>query len=471
MLLVPFVGMAWAGDDGSTENRELAPAPSLTTEEGGWNVDLLSEWGDYFSDHFAYRSAMVDMDARLYAGVFGVSTTDQVVVGSDGWLYYAGTLNDYQGRAPLRVREARNIAYNLRMLQDYCEAQGARFAFAIAPDKNALYGDAMPGYYPAADDGNRELLREQLEDQGVNAVDLFDAFQEQDDLLYFLRDSHWSDKGALLAQDELVAAVGDEALPLDEDDLVAADDYVGDLNRMIFPLSGVPERNWYAEGVNDGSGESGSFRSGSLWRYAEGQSTEDDTVRTESTTKAAQENGRLLMFRDSFANNLIPYLASEYSQATFTKLVPYNGLLAAELRPQAVMVERTQRHVRYLGEQASIMPCPLVRLGAAPEADTAATASCEMGENGPLLSFRGWLDGTDGLALDAEVFVRVTGDSGEQRIYRAFALTDAESGNDWGYHVYANKEAWRGQEVSVDVLVGSLEQSACAGSFRFAVER
>ena len=53
-LFILLVGMAWAPNDSTQENRELAEAPQLFLEDQ-FNVGYLSDLGEYFADHFAYR--------------------------------------------------------------------------------------------------------------------------------------------------------------------------------------------------------------------------------------------------------------------------------------------------------------------------------------------------------------------------------------------------------------------------------
>lgn len=471
-LLVPLVGMLWASNDSTSENRELAEFPSLVTDDG-MNANFLSEAGAYFTDHFAYRENLVDADARLFSSVFGISTADNVIFGNSGWLYYAGTLSDYQDKQPLRERQARNIAHNLRMLQDWCAAQGSRFVFTVAPDKNALYGMNMPAYYPQVANDDMDLLAKWLEEYAVNTVDMHAVMEEAEDIQYFLRDSHWSDKGALLGHDALAEALGLETADISQEDLVERDGYIGDLNRMLFPLSAVPEADWHAVGVNDGSGATDTQRSGEFWNYLEGADPNDGIVVTEPTdanpyAAVAASNGRLLMFRDSFAISLLPYFACETEQARFDKLVPYDGLQLLDEPYDSVIVERAQRHVADLADEAFIMPCPAVDDSFEGLASLeGASATCGVTVEGGLIKFQGEVSGV-ALQPDDEVFVRVSDGEGSTRVYEAFACTG--NGDDNGYAVYAGSGSWMSKAVKVEVVVRSTYSSFGVGTFDFIIE-
>lgn len=492
LLLIPSAGLLaqpLAGDavPETTENRELEPWPELVQDDGTINVSYLPELGAWFEDHFAFRTLLVDTDARLYAGLFGVSTTDQVVVGDNGWLYYGGTIEDYQNKTPLRERQARNIAVNMRMMQDYCQAQGANFALVIAPNKNELYPESMPYYYPSVDDASMELLARELEEAGVSWVNLFDLWADEESaandaaqtLLYFKGDSHWNEKGALVAHDAIASSLGLSTLGVSLNDFIERDDYVGDLATMIYPVSADTEANWYVAGVNDGSGEAGTARSGNLWRYVEGSSVEDSTVRTNlaadsanaldgfaaQSRQAASNNGNLLMLRDSFGNSLLPYFASEFESATFSKMIPYDLLSLQSGGISSVIVERTQRHVDYFAEEAPLMPCPSAAVTSTGFSE--ADVDIKVSSNAGLFRCEGTIDGLSERWPEGNVYVRLQAKDGLDRTYQAFLISNDE--NDDGFCLSVSASVWGSSEVTAQVLVGSAQDAVVVANLPLAL--
>ena len=164
ICVLPFAGMIWYHREESVENRKLAEMPVLKTEEG-WNKKILSDAGAYFEDHFAYRQEMVTADALIRGRIFGVASEDSVIEGTDGWLYYMDSLDDYLGRNVLSDRAIYNAAHSLKMMQDYIEDTGRKFVFTVAPNKNSLYNENMPYYYSIkeSEDNNMDKLRKVLE--------------------------------------------------------------------------------------------------------------------------------------------------------------------------------------------------------------------------------------------------------------------------------------------------------------------
>lgn len=484
LLLVPLVGMLWAPTNETVENRELAAAPSLVNDKGQFNYKVLPDAGAYFDDHYAYRTKLIDAGAHLYASLFGVSTADTVVDGTNGWLYYAGTLGDYQDTKPLRAAEARNIAYNIKLIQDICEERSFRFAFAIAPNKNSLYGEEMPYYRPRVESNNMNLLNEALGRFGVNSVDLYGTIAAWDERLYFYRDSHWTEKGALYGQNAIAKAAGFRVLGLSPDKMIVKCDYTGDLASMLFPDSPDPEDNWYFEGINDASGATGTIRSGSLWSFIEGESVEDSTIKTEPASidaeadetftdikRTSQKNGKLLMFRDSFGNSLVPYLACEFESATFSKMLPMNLLLLDEEEPDTVLVERAQRHVSYFAEEAPLVVSPIAE--DVPEAEGASegiAVDFDIATNGPLGIIKGFIGGDANIGEGNEIYLRLIDEDGLSDTYKAFALSDADTANDNGFCVNVDLDLWADQNITCEVLLSTDDGTRLLSTFDFSFD-
>ena len=158
LCLIPFLGMAGGSQNDTTENRSLKKLPEFK-EEKGWNINYLKELGEYFEDHFGFRSQLVTANAQLQYEIFGVSAVESVIAGKDGWLFYKDSLNDYLGVEQMSERDLFNLAHSLSIMQRYVESRGGRFLFIIAPNKNSLYGEYMP-YYDCVKAGEeKNLLR------------------------------------------------------------------------------------------------------------------------------------------------------------------------------------------------------------------------------------------------------------------------------------------------------------------------
>ena len=247
VCLCPSVGMLIAKPETSSENRQLSEFPTLKTEEGKWNVEWLSQAGDYFQEHFAFRNELVTGNALLHGKLLETSTADGVIQGKNGWLYYKDSLDDYLGQNLLSDRSLYNIAHMLSMTQEALDEKDVKFLFTIAPNKNSLYGENMP-YYDSlkiTDETNRERLTKVLEQENVSYADLYQAFTDQDEVLYHARDSHWNNKGAALAADVLMTALNKEHDSYTDEPYEVRKDYTGDLDTMLYPLATTADDEVY----------------------------------------------------------------------------------------------------------------------------------------------------------------------------------------------------------------------------------
>ena len=224
LCLIPSVGILIWGESKAGANEILAAKPSITERSGSFNWDVLSDFSDYMADRFAFRQELVTAWARLNASLFHRSTAADVILGSDDWLYFTPTLDNYTGANPLSDRELWTAARTLYLMEEYTESREGTFLFTLAPNKNSLYRENMPEYTILTEDGSTRKLYSLLRDMEVSHADLFKAFDETDEVLYFKGDSHWNSKGAALAADVLPEEEEVAAEDFDFDDLELGDD-------------------------------------------------------------------------------------------------------------------------------------------------------------------------------------------------------------------------------------------------------
>lgn len=437
LCLIPFVGMTVARTDITTENKTLASLPKLR-EDGKLNIEYLQELGNYFEDHFAFKNLLVTADSNIQSKIFGVSNMDTVITGKNGWLYYKDTLDDYLGQNTLSDRAIYNIANNLSIIQRYVEEKGAKFLFTAAPNKNSLYGENMPYYYnkKVSDINNLALLKPQLEKAEITYADLFSQFKSQSEILYLKRDSHWNNKGAVLAYNTIL-----DALEIDHENYesigsVRTKDYYGDLNKMIYPLGAEPEWNY-------------EYQYDSSFVYeTDTESVEDAWIQTSNK----DGEGTLLMFRDSFGNTLLPLMAEVFEKGYFSKGVPYQiESYMNDYKPDTVIVEKVERNISDFAFEPPIMTGPSVELQEKTEEISTETTIMleECGYDAEFWEISGRID-DDYAGSNVKVYVKVISDN-DTDIYEAFTVSDEDSDN--GYLLYIPKDLLVTDSAQIDVLV------------------
>ena len=394
LCLVLSVGILFAGPSQAGANEQLAEAPALRTEEGNLNTDYLNQLTAWLRDHFFLRQELISLDHLLSAKLFRTSGDAGVILGDDGWLYYTDTLADYTGTDPMTERELFIAANNLRLMAQYCAEEGKDFAFMIAPNKNSLYPAHMPDYGTRADTTDAERLTALLND--VPTVDLFTAFRQEEETLYFAHDSHWNTKGAALGADLVNAAFGVESSYY-EADFSQTVRHDGDLYAMLYPAFTDPEQDLVYGGQLNYEFTTSATKADAIVLNTQGSGKKD-----------------LLAYRDSFGILLFPFLADSYSAARFSRSTAYDLTLEAD----CVLVELVERNLRYLTKNLPVMPAPQVSL-TIPEA-VSGSISVKATTRGDWLQVKGALP-----ALDADTSVYVVCDG---TVYEAFCLEETGFG-------------------------------------------
>lgn len=359
VCLTPLAGMSFRPTTVSTENRTLSAFPAVR-ENGRLNLGFFQQFEQYFNEHFAFRNELVYADSVIQAKLFQVSADDGVICGTRDWLYYSSTLGDFLGTARLSERELHGLAHNLALVERYVRSMGADFAVAVPPNKNTLYGENMPYYasYIVDPVHNLDLLAPQLQQAGVTYADLYALFAREEEIYYLRQDSHWNNRGALMAYNCIL-----DTLAIPHDDYAAAPvrralDHEGDLSRMLYTLYGKKGADYH-------------YELGDRYRFVSGSRPDEAWVETESDVG----RGSLLMFRDSFGDTMLPFFAGAFEQARFTKESPCGiESLMTRYRPDTVVLEKVERNLSDYLRMPPILQAPEVELQRQPEERSSDTS-------------------------------------------------------------------------------------------------
>lgn len=357
-----------------------------------------------------------------------------VITGSDGWLYYASTLGDYTGEKNSSDRKIYNAAHNISLMQKYCESKGISFVFTAAPNKNSIYYENMPeAYVRNTANGNIERFYGHFDEMNVNYIDLFSLFSESDEVLYLKTDSHWNTLGAAKAYDALLSKVGKdhvsyEDIPFSEPEIIS-----GDLAKALSPENPVTEENLKYDKVF------------SYTYKNEVSSVEDMLILTESP----EGEGSLLMFRDSFGNSLLPFMAESFSSACFSKGTPYLlGRFASVYSPDTVIVEVAQRNISDYAVAPPVFCALETKMPENLSENNGVSASVNVKKSMNDMDFLQIYGKIEGNESFTEVIVKVNG-----VCYEAFTVTDTEG--DYSYLLYLSKEIIDGNEADITVYTVS----------------
>jgi alginate O-acetyltransferase complex protein AlgJ len=345
VIVLPGLGLMMKTDAApSEENRQLAPFPPLSLE--GDDLTYFPErFNVYFNDHFGFRNTLIRSQALAKVRWLNVSSSADVICGKSGWLFFAGenSVAAYRAAQPFSEDELKQWAHTLENRRRWLAHRHIRYVFTVAPDKHTIYPEYMPEQIERVRDRSRldQLIAYLKEHTSVEVLDLRPALANAKSRFptYYQTDTHWNDYGAFVAYQEIARTLR-ATLPMiaprgeSDYDIQVERSEGKDLTKML--------------------GLSNAF-SDTLVRLRPRQPSRvtvdgqplDRPIIESMDTFATEQSGRplprLVMFRDSFANALIPYLAEDFSRAVYVWSDLFDALLLERERPDIVLDEIVER--------------------------------------------------------------------------------------------------------------------------------
>ena len=297
------------------EKRVLSEAPQIDAA-GIADGSVFRSIESYLSDHFPGRELWVGTNAYL-VNVEGRGATEDIVRGTDGWLFTAPVSDDRE-----------TLWDNMQAITTFAEKQSVPVTMMAVPSAGAVVSDKLPALhmpYPDAD-----LLEEARRIAGntLHWVDLYTDFcsAEQPERLYYRTDHHWTSEGAYRAYCLLMEELGQSSVPRDDFTVEQISGFYG----TSYSKSGL----WLTEPdtlelwtgsdiqavttVYDANRADPVTREGMFFReYLEDADKYPvflggNHARVHIETNA-DSGKRLLVIKDSYAHALAPFLAEEYS--------------------------------------------------------------------------------------------------------------------------------------------------------------
>jgi alginate O-acetyltransferase complex protein AlgJ len=344
------------GADPEAENRELASMPHLTASRRSI-VAYTEGFGRWFEDHFGFRAALVRWYGESRYFWLGVSPSPAVIKGRDGWLFYAddGGAEDATNESLLEPGELEAWRASLIKTRDWLHRRGIAYVFTIAPDKHVVYPENLPSTLNRVNLMSRgDQLEKVCREAAIPVADLRAAVAaaKQPDRIYFKTDTHWNDRGAFVAYRQIIAAVRTQAPLVPEawtrDDFVPAEREIEgqDLARMIglmrvlreMDLTLVARRIRHAQ-VVEPAGAPPTAEEGRLVTEIPGSTLP-----------------RAVVFRDSFASRLVPFLSEHFSRAVYLWQNDFDSDVIEQEHPDVVIQEIVSRHLYVFTPSPELIP-------------------------------------------------------------------------------------------------------------------
>jgi hypothetical protein len=364
-LVILFVAIIWLplavnlsgrdGADAAVENRELAPFPRL---DG--SLEAIGRFGNgfgqWFEDHFGFRSTLVRWYGEIRLFGLGVSPSSAVVKGRDGYFFYADdkALEDYAADDPFTDAALANWREALVSARRWLQKRGVAYVFVVTPDKHVVYPEAMPASIVRVGAMSRtDQFYGSLADVGF-LVDVRPALTaaKARERIYFKTDTHWNDRGAQVAYEAIINAARTQLPSIpppwtrDAFDPVARETAAGDLAGMMGlkrvlreeDLTLAPKQPRAARVVEPPGAE---------------KTAEEGRLVTEIPGSTLP---RAVIFRDSFTSRLVPFLSEHFSRAVYLWQNDFDAQVIEQEQPDIVIQQMVGRHLHNFIPSPELVP-------------------------------------------------------------------------------------------------------------------
>ena len=299
------------------EKRVLASLPAPPTGLGDLNA-YRKDMDAYVADHFPARPYLIGWlnAARL---PFGVSGSERVIIGKQGWLFYDNDthLGAVRNDPPFDAAGARQAMYYLAGRTEYLQQRGIKYLMVSPPQKEALYPQMAPYWFRASPARASMVLPAAAKAAGAgDFLYLYDFMQEPAKTslkLFSLHDTHWSGLGAYYGYVGMMNRL--KAMGIGEGPRPLADFQPNPIAlwgpRDLAMMLGVS--SFVKLGYQDYSDKPTEDRLSTTYLGQDRSWVGPQVVDTGHVGKPV-----LLMSRDSFSNALMPFLYSHFSRLILT---------------------------------------------------------------------------------------------------------------------------------------------------------
>ena len=335
---------------GLNENRKLAPRPGFPGNTQEWRL-LPTALNAYVTDHFPPRGPLIGA-VNFWRYRAGYSTQRQLFVGVQGWLFHHdGTYAAIAlGKDRFDAEAVRNWTQALRTRDEYLRQRGIRLYVLVAPRKETIYPEQRPAWM------GRQTTRNEV-DNLVQAAGTtgFDRLiyprdrlmaARQSEALWDAFDSHWTGAGAYIAYSELASrmALDHPALaPLPRSRFVPVKREPRYVSRDLAKMLGIADHV---------GGERLTF---AHWPVPHPPSRtiyldQQRNWRAPQILLTGYAGGTLLMLRDSFSEELLPFLKAHFSRIVLAHVADgfWRSDLIEQHKPDIVLLEIVEDAARQL---------------------------------------------------------------------------------------------------------------------------
>ncbi len=305
------------------ENRSLneyKPFFIIENNKVSINLNYGNDFNEWFNDRFFLRNFYYVL-ANLKYLLSECWENDVVIQAKDNWMFLKldNRVAEYQNLNLISTSEIRTIAEYFSVINDYCRLHNKKFYLIIIPDKNKIYGEYMPTYIlkrnPDSNSNVSRIYKYLKANTDIQVIYPYDYYMNNKNLglFYYKTDTHWNDLGASYVYDTLMSNIQNDKiniLPVNYNRFIQHKRASqGDIQNKLPQINRKPDTYKYIK-----------------YEIPKNYEIQYSTVPLDNpswmvpkivTTNKNLNNKKLLMYRDSFATALMPFLSNTFEQVIY----------------------------------------------------------------------------------------------------------------------------------------------------------
>lgn len=288
------------------ENRNLQEKPKILSE------NYVEKLNSYMADQFFIREKFISLKSRIDL-ILGKNKINNVYIGKDNQLFeeFKITSNDDMINKVNVINEFKKSNDDLLV------------SFMLVPTATSILDDKLPSYAPV-DDENEYInkIKSYLLDD-IKFIPIYDRLKaNKNEYIYYKTDHHWTADGAYLGYEAFCESAGIEATSKDDfEKIIGSKDFYGSLSSKVglFGLYRdqlkmyIPQNsNFLVNYVMEQKKDTSLFNSDKLKhkdKYQVFLNGNHPLIEIETDKNIDK---KILVIKDSFANNFVPFLTENY---------------------------------------------------------------------------------------------------------------------------------------------------------------
>jgi hypothetical protein len=283
---------------------------------------------------------MIRNFTRFNLALFGVLPTDKLVLGREGWLFFGdpNAIAHFRGVDPLGPGELARWQRILEERREWLAERGIAYLVVLVPDKHEIYAEYMPPSLPRATNIRPldQLAAHLAKHSDVETLDLRAPLlaEKHERRIYHRTDTHWNPVGAHAAYRAILERLR-SMLPGLENARALRVKHSREQTRGLGLASLVGLEDVFLEEVL--RAEPIDRRAEIAREHREGYERRVQTLAPFAQGVADPKLPRAVMFRDSFATALVPYLSEHFRRILYVWNRDVDPRVVAQENPDIVI--------------------------------------------------------------------------------------------------------------------------------------